>query len=103
MPLRAGRHGRPDDDVVTVERGRRSGDTWYFDYPFNRYYLPEEAAPLAEKLYNRANRRGWSGEENGKTDTYVAVRVRNGVGVIEELYIGGKPVREAVRAELEKE
>jgi uncharacterized membrane-anchored protein len=101
VPVEASRTAMTGDNVVTVVRGYRSGDRWNFDYPFDRYYLPEDVAPLAEQLYNSANRWNRGGAERG--NAYVAVRVRNGVGVIEELYIDGKPVREAVRAELAKE
>ena len=69
-------------------------------YPFNRYYLPEDIAPLAEQLYRRANTR--AGGDDRKLDTYVTVKVYKGVGVLEELYLNGVPVREAVKAELEK-
>ncbi|OAM91500.1 GDYXXLXY domain-containing protein [Termitidicoccus mucosus] len=107
VPVEASWTTLTGNDVVIVELSRYRGDDrggrMNFNYPFNRYYLPEDVAPMAEKLYNDANRRGWGGVERGKSDTYVAVRVRNGAGVIEELYIDGRPVREAVRAELEKE
>jgi len=78
---------------------------WVFNYPFDRYYLPEDVAPMAEQLYREANIRGGTSSRDGdsdsaKADTYVTVRVRNGVGVIEELYLNGVPVREAVRAKL---
>jgi len=92
-------------DVITVDSWHKyvSKDTeqWTLSYPFDRYYLPEDMAPEAEKLYRQANRR--SGDDGKlKSPSYVTVRVGNGVGVLEDLYIGGKPVREALRAELEK-
>ena len=124
------------DDVITVERSHNryawsakdKESIWVgmaVEYPFNRYYLPEDIAPMAEKLYQETNRRenearaqdpqGWQEEQKARKarekaremPTYAVVRVLNGVGVLEELYINGKPVREAVReavakAELEK-
>ena len=97
------------DDVITATNARRRlyGDKWewHFDYPFDRYYLPEDVAPMAEQLYREANIRGGASSRDGdsaKADTYVTVRVRNGVGVIEELYLNGVPVREAVRAQMRK-
>ncbi len=102
VPVAASRKPVSGDDVVTVTNvWHRGADQWRFNYPFNRYYLPEDIAPEAEKLYAAANSRGRNAGAQ-KMPAYVTVRVRNGVGVIEELYIDGKPVREAVRAELEK-
>ena len=111
------------DDVITVDRFWASSVTkhdkqknemvspgWTLAYPFDRYYLPEDMAPEAEKLYTKVNRSASGsadgpasdGERERENSSYVSVRVRNGVGVLEELYIGGKPVREALRAELGK-
>jgi len=52
--------------------------------PFNRYYMDEDVAPEAERAV-------WSGPR-GQRDATVTVRVRNGVGVLEELYIDGVPI-----------
>ncbi|MDR1192541.1 MAG: GDYXXLXY domain-containing protein [Verrucomicrobiales bacterium] len=95
------------DDVIRVDRvwsSWNNDEKQYrtrIDYPFNRYYLPEDIAPLAERLYHRANTRAADGER--KLDTYVTVKVYQGVGVLEELYLNGVPVREAVKAELARE
>ncbi|MDR0477280.1 MAG: GDYXXLXY domain-containing protein [Desulfobulbaceae bacterium] len=96
------------NDVITVDDWWKLYATdatkgWTLNYPFNRYYLPEDMAPKAEELYREANRRQNDGQQSAReTSSYVTVRVGNGVGVIEELYINGKPVREAVTAELGK-
>lgn len=55
--------------------------------PFNRYYLPENLVPAAEAAY-----RGSA----GKTGV-AAVRIKNGYGVVEELYIGDKTLYEFLR------
>ncbi len=55
--------------------------------PFDRYYLNERAAPAAEALYRRA-----------RGNTWVTVRVRSGRAVLEELFIDGVPVLDAVAA-----
>jgi len=101
VPAEASRKPLSGDDVVTVDSAYLHGNGWRFNYPFNRYYLPEDVAPMAEQLYREANR-GTRSRDSGKLDTYVTVRVRNGVGVIEELYLNGVPVREAVRAQMRK-
>ena len=99
------------DDVITVDHwqklyARNSAGGWMLSYPFNRYYLPEDMAPEAEKLYRKANRSAGGSAGDGqsarKISSYVTVRVGGRVGVLEELYIDGKPVRQALRAELEK-
>ena len=61
--------------------------------PFNRYYMNEELAPEAESLYRSRNRR------DDERTAYVAVRVQRGFGVLEELFVDGKPIGEAVLAE----
>jgi uncharacterized membrane-anchored protein len=52
--------------------------------PFNRYYMDEDLAPEAERAV-------WSGRR-GQREAFVTVRVRKGVGVLEELYIGEVPI-----------
>lgn len=60
------------------------------DLPFDRYYMEEKKAPLAERIYQRHARRG-------KEDAYLTVRVKDGFAVIEQLYVGGKRIEDAVR------
>ena len=52
--------------------------------PFNRYYMDENLAPEAERAV-------WS-RRSGQREAFVTVRVRKGVGVLEELYIGEVPI-----------
>ena len=54
--------------------------------PFRRFYLDEDLAPDAERAV-------WGGRR-GRREASVIVRIRNGVGVIEELSIDGVPIRE---------
>lgn len=103
-PIEASRTPLAGDDVITVDYAYPSQAGWKLRYPFNRYYLPEDLAPEAEKLYEKTGTGGASAETDAKkSPAYVAVRVHNGAGVIEELFIDGKPVREAVRSELDKQ
>ena len=52
--------------------------------PFQRYYMTEELAKEVDRsLWRRGQRPAW-----------VTVRVRNGTGVVEDLYVDGRPVRE---------
>jgi uncharacterized membrane-anchored protein len=59
--------------------------------PFDRFYMEEKAAPEAERAYREHTRQG------GARDAYVIVRVRDGRGVIENLYVAGQPIAEFVR------
>ena len=59
--------------------------------PFDRYYMSESAAPAAEERYREAMRR------NDETEAWITVRVRNGRGVVEGLYIDGVPIEVAAR------
>lgn len=63
--------------------------------PFDRYYLDESLAVMAEQAYRDANRRG------GPSAAYVSIRVHRGDAVLESLFIDNLPIRrylEALRA-----
>ncbi len=60
--------------------------------PFDRYYMNEKKAPQAEQAYLEHSRRG-------NQDAYVTVRVRNGIAVIEQLYVADQPVEEFIAAQ----
>lgn len=56
--------------------------------PFQRYYMTEELAKEVDRsMWRRGRRAAW-----------VSVRVRNGTGVIEDLWVDGQPVREWLAA-----
>lgn len=61
--------------------------------PFDRYYTDEHLAPAAERAY-------WQHSRGATREAYITVRVREGLAVLEELYIAGKPVREFVQQEM---
>ena len=61
-------------------------------FPFQRFYLEEEIAPAAEKAYRTSN-------SEDERDAYVTIRIKNGYGVLEGLFIEGKPIVEFLRAE----
>ena len=52
--------------------------------PFRRYYMDEDLAPKAERAV-------WGGRR-GQREAFVSVRIRDGVGVIEELYVDEVPI-----------
>ena len=60
--------------------------------PFDRYYMSEASAPAAQERYTAAVRR------NSESTAWLTVRVRNGAGVIEGLFIDGVPIEQLVGA-----
>jgi uncharacterized membrane-anchored protein len=64
-------------------------DRVHLAIPFDRYYTDEHFAPTAERAY-------WQHSRGETRDAYITVRVREGLAVLEELYVAGKPVREFV-------
>ena len=59
----------------------------HFVLPFKRYYMQEDLAPMAEQAYRKSA---------GRSAT-VLVRVKDGYGVVEELYIGDQTIYEYLR------
>lgn len=66
------------------------GGFMYIETPFAKYYMEETKAPKAEKLYQTHS----SGKES---DAYITVRIKDGFGVVENLFVAGKKVEEALR------
>ena len=56
--------------------------------PFDRFFMEEAKAPAAEAAYREHDRGGAAG-------AYVVIRVLDGAGVIENLFVGGKPIAAA--------
>ncbi len=55
--------------------------------PFDRFYMDESEAPEAERAYRQNSVRS-------NQNAYVQIRIENGFGVIEDLFIDGTPIRE---------
>lgn len=66
------------------------GEGVYAEIPVDRFYMNENVAPEAERLYNELVR-----EE--PQSCYVAARVHEGVMLLEELYLDDIPMQEYVR------
>jgi uncharacterized membrane-anchored protein len=62
----------------------------YLNLPVNRYYMEEKAAPVAERIYQRHAQRE-------RKDAYIVVRIKDGFAVIENLYVGGQKIEDAVK------
>jgi uncharacterized membrane-anchored protein len=80
----------PDDVYLKCRVSGVSGGRVNLDVPLDRYYMEENKAPAAERLYSMRSRRSIS-------DAYVVVAVRQGNGVIKKLYVAGKPIEEALK------
>lgn len=76
---------RPDDP------GKSDLTAYRLVFSFNRYYMNETAAPAAEQRYSEAARR------NANRRAWLTVRVKDGVGVTEGLFIDGVTIEELVR------
>ena len=63
--------------------------------PFNRFYMPEKLAPVAEDIYRESTRRNAT-----NSVVLLAVRLHNGRGVVEDLLVDGTPMARAARERL---
>ena len=66
----------------------QNGNIAHFVLPFKRYYMQEDFAPTAEQAYR----------ESAGTEAIVLVRVKDGYGAVEELYIGKQTIYEYLRS-----
>ncbi len=78
------------DDVVRADAASYYDGKQHVTLPFDRYWLDETIAPEADRAY-AANTR------QGVKNVYVTVRVLGGDAALEQLFIGGMPVREYLR------
>lgn len=68
--------------------GRAKAVGYDLGFAFDRYYMTEAAAPAAEQKYREAARQG------SRAGTWLTVRVKNGIGVIDGLFIDGVPIEQ---------
>jgi|ERR1041384_4849687 uncharacterized membrane-anchored protein len=83
------------DNVIQVENGYWSDGWQRVRFPFDKLWVAEKIAPLAEQAYRENSRRG-------KENAYVTVRVRNGDAALEQLYIDNQPLVDYLRAQAAK-
>jgi uncharacterized membrane-anchored protein len=84
VPPTAGAYLKLRAGVVTPDQEGRQ-QVW-LSMPFRRFYMDEDKAPKAERAV-------WS-RRRGQREASVSVRIRHGVGVIEELYIADTPIHQ---------
>lgn len=83
-------------DYLRLKVRNASGNSAQFEMPFNRYYAEESIAPEIERAYRRSSRRG-------RQDAFIQIRVKDGTGVIEELYIEELPIMEFLAQQAQPE
>lgn len=71
------------------------GQTVTLEIPFDRYFMEEGVAPRAERLTREHSRRA-------NSDAEVWVRVLAGDTVVQDLVVGGLPIREYMRENPER-
>ncbi|MCL1856980.1 MAG: GDYXXLXY domain-containing protein [Kiritimatiellaeota bacterium] len=62
--------------------------------PFNRFYMPEKYAPVAEEIYREMSAR------SSTNSVLLAVRIYCGEGVVEDLLVNGTPMLKAAQQRL---
>ena len=79
-------------DYLEAKSGYGAGDKHVrVEVPFDRFYMTEKLAPKAEQAYREHS------AARGERDAYAIVRIHNGLGVIEQVFVGDKPLAEAAR------
>lgn len=75
--------------MARAGQGDQPGTTggYIVQFSFDRYYMNERAAPAAEQQFFEATGR------NSSKHAWLAVRVKDGVGVIESLFIDGAELK----------
>lgn len=73
------------------EPGKSDLTAYTLRFSFDRYYMNEAAAPQAQQRYSEA------AAQTGNGSAWVAVRVKNGIAVIEGLFIDGVSIESIVR------
>lgn len=76
------------DYVAAYYRQSVSHNLIEVELPFNRFYMPEKLASRAEEVYR---------EQARSTNAWLAVRIKNGAGVIENVFVDERPLAEAAR------
>lgn len=64
-------------------------------FPFERFYLEENKAPIAERIFRDANR-------TAREQTYALVRIKDGEAVLEDVRIGEQSLRDLAQEELQR-
>jgi uncharacterized membrane-anchored protein len=82
-------------DYLQVEIEETDAGQAFIRLPFDRYYLQEHLAARAERIYRE------SVSESG-SNAFITVRVRDGHGIVEGLFVDGVPIEELARRPIEE-
>jgi uncharacterized membrane-anchored protein len=85
-------------DYLRVEFLYSFDDKARFALPFDKLFMAENMAPQAERAYRSVNRRN----ANLESRAYILVRIKGGRGVIADLYINDRPIREFLRTKMNR-
>lgn len=77
--------------VATKKDSTKTIQELNFEYPFERFYMEESKAPLAESMY-------WEVSRDTTKITYASVNIQNGQAVLKDVFIGDVSIRELVKA-----
>lgn len=83
----------PPGPYLEARVARSDGETLWLRLPFDRYYLDERLAPEAERVVREAS----GNARRASSRAYVAVKVRQGHAVLEELFIDDLPVHKRLQ------
>lgn len=72
------------------------GTQLVLDLPFERFYMQEEKAPVAEQIFNRSAR-------DSTKQTYAIVSVNNGEAILRDVQIDGVSLSELAADELDRD
>ena len=75
------------DDYVPATVSSMYNGTVYLRYDFDRLYLEESLAPIAEEKFRQAN-------SNSQSNTYALIYVYRGRAVVDDVFIDGKSVKQ---------
>jgi uncharacterized membrane-anchored protein len=79
---------KPSGDYIEATVNYLSGDSvklLNIEWPFERFYMEESKAPLAEEAYNATR-------VDSSIISYALVKVKNGTAVLKNVFIDNKPV-----------
>jgi len=77
--------------VATKKDSTKTIQELNLEYPFERFYMEESKAPLAESMY-------WEVSRDTTKITYASVNIQNGKAVLKDVFIGDVSIRELVKA-----
>jgi uncharacterized membrane-anchored protein len=79
-----------DNSILLNSKVKQPRFSIHINYPFERYYMNETKAPMAETAYRENN-------QQTKDNVYAQVAIKNGVGIVKDVIIDGVPIKDYVK------